>query len=281
VKDFPVMFTIATAGYVPFVLNLHASLTRLHLGDHFTAYALDDRAHRRLSNAGVRSIRYGEDTGHDEHEWRTVGFIKTMSYKYAVALEILEAGQSAVYLDCDIVVLRDPIDYLRTAMASAGADLALQYQSPKNTYCAGFWCATPSPAVKALMAVLVSTLRVSERVSDEETLNGLLRKGPGVVPLALDPDLFACGNRFLVSDEQRRRYPDSGGALFDRAAAYILHFTHVIGIEAKVRAMVAQHSVFHPSLARHARPGLRTFLPRLARAGLRVARSGWRALRSN
>ncbi|MEQ1898886.1 MAG: putative nucleotide-diphospho-sugar transferase [Vicinamibacterales bacterium] len=259
------MFTIATGGYVPFVLNLHASLARIGLGDQLVVYSLDDRAHRVLSRAGVRSVRYGTGPGRQWTNWRTLGFMRTMSYKYSAALDILRSGKKALYVDSDIVFLRDPANYLQSVMATSEADLVLQFQSPKNLYSAGFWLASPTEPVIELLLSIWTALQSKQYTDDEDTLNWRLRQTDGVATYALDSDLFACGNRFLVSEEKRKSYTDSGGRPFNVNAAYILHFNYVIGKEAKVRAMMKHNAVFYAGLEKHCRTGMGAVLSREVR----------------
>jgi hypothetical protein len=266
-----VMFTIATGGYIPFVLNLHASLKRVGMQDQLVAYSLDNTAHAELSAAGVRSSRYTADNVQLWSDCLTPQFERTMSFKYEVALDILKAGKNALYTDSDIVFLRNPIDYLRTVIAQSGADLVMQHELPKNAYNAGFWFARSTPSVIELFSDVRSALQASPPPGDQIVLNERLPLMRGIKTSALDADLFACGNRFLVSRERRASYADCSGRPFDADSAYMLHFNFLVGKEAKVLAMIRHNAVFHPSVAEYGRQ-MRHLGPRLRRALIHRAR---------
>jgi hypothetical protein len=238
-----VMFTIATGGYVPFVLNLHASLVRVGLGDELVVYSLDDEAQRKLSGAGIRSFRYAADPCQRWSDYGTLEFMRTNSFKYAVALEILKTDKKALYVDSDIVFLRDPIDYLHEVTAKSSAHLVIQFESSKNRYNAGFWLAMPARPVIELFSRVWSALQTATYIGDQEVLNERLPQVDGLTTYALDRDLFPIGNRFL------KPHVDASGRLFDADSAYILHFTHLIGKEAKVVAMMEHNAIFYPGLA--------------------------------
>lgn len=259
-----VFFTIATEGFVPFVLNLHASLKRLGLANQLVVYSLDDGAQSKLSGKGIRSSRYA--AAEIEQPWsdfRAAGYTRIVSFKYAVALDILNAGKNAFFMDSDIVFLRNPVGYLRRVITESAADLVMQSESPKNVYCTGFWFATPTRPVIDLFSTVWSALQSMDFTEDQNLLNESLSQARGLSICGLDPDLFACGNRFLFSERQRAGY---GRGPFDARAAYILHFNYVAGRERKVAAMVKHNAIFYPGLARYGRPGLLSVAARWIRA---------------
>jgi len=244
-----VTFAIATMGYLPFVLNLHASLVRLGLGAELVVYSLDDEAHVALQREGIRSIRAGNASTPHLSVWGTPSFARTMAFKYEVALTILQSGKDALYLDTDIVVLRNPFGYLRRALADSSADLAMQVQEPDFGFNAGFWFARARPAVVSLFDRLRQ--ECAKGRDDQNLLNEWLPRDHSVSVLPLDAELFACGNQFLDGP-----LVEQGGYCIDRSlrpfpyeAAYLLHFNYLIGDEAKVWAMARHGALFHPRLA--------------------------------
>jgi hypothetical protein len=263
-----VMFTIATNGYVPYVRNLHASLARLGLAEHLHIYSLDDDAHRELLESGLRSVRFDGSAAPDWSDWNTPGFIQLMSFKYAVALPMLEAGQNALYVDSDIVFLRDPFAHLRTVIEASTADIILQYESGKEVYCAGFWFARPTAALIELFRRLRDGLdpATGEPAAawdssgvlycDQTALNDYLRSGNGLTAERLDPELYACGNQFLGTVHPKaREYIDRSKRPFDFDAAYLLHFNYVVGKESKAWQMLKHSAVFDSQLAKLGRRG--------------------------
>ncbi len=244
-----VMFTIATSGYLPFVLNLHASLARLGLGESLLVYALDDESHAELNAAGVRSHRFGLADYRATSPFRSEDFARIMACKYGAALEILAANRNALYVDSDIVFLRDPTDELHRRLAGSDADLLMQFETPKNVFNAGFWLARPRPGVVTLFERLGEACRSGG--DDQDLLNQWQSEGPGVSIEPLDAELFACGNQFLggLPVEQGGFSIDRSKRPFPYREAYLLHFNYLIGEETKVRAMAQHGGIFHSLLA--------------------------------
>ena len=233
-----VMFTIATAGFVPFVHNLFASLEPLGLADHLTVFTLDDEAHSVLSAAGLNCRRSGSQRLAGWTDYLSSGYGQTMAFKYSIALDILTEGRKAWYVDADIVFLRDPTAYLQTLLHEFAADLLMQSESPKNVFNGGFWLATPAPAVVGAFTDTLAALQDPSLNDDQNYLNARLSQSPDLKVVGLDPDLFACGNRFNSS-----RYGP-----FDYSAAYLLHFNYIVGKKAKALAMARHNAVFYPGL---------------------------------
>ncbi|MBK9239152.1 MAG: hypothetical protein IPL75_02565 [Acidobacteria bacterium] len=265
------MFTLATSGYVPFVLNLHESLKRVGLGDHLVAYTLDDESDRALTVAGLTCRRFAGGVERAWSNWRTTGFQKIMEAKYSVALNLLRAGRHVLHVDSDIVFLKNPMSYLQDVMARSSAHLVLQSESPQNSYNAGFWFASPAPQVIEVFSDIQSTLRREEHwTCDQRLLNERVRQSNVLKTHALDPALFACGNQFL--EEKRKRHFDPAGPPFDTEAAYLLHFNFIIGMETKVLAMKKHGALMFPGLEQYG-PSFRRTCIRRAEA-VRTALSG-------
>jgi hypothetical protein len=245
-----VMFTIATNGYVPYVRNLHASLARLGLAENLLIYSLDDQAHSELIDSGLASIRHEAYVVPEWSDWHTPGFVRIMSFKYAVALPILEAGRNALYVDSDIVFLRDPFAHLRSVIETSSADIVLQYEAGTEAYCAGFWFARPTPHLIDLFRRLSAELEAGAHDCDQPALNTYVEGGLGVTAERLDPELYACGNQFLDTVHPKScEYVDRSKRPFDFDAAYLLHFNYVVGKEPKAWQMLKHSAVFDAELA--------------------------------
>ncbi|MGA2329101.1 MAG: putative nucleotide-diphospho-sugar transferase [Bryobacteraceae bacterium] len=246
-----VMFTIATGGYVPFVLNLEASLEQIGMGRQLLVYALDDKAQQELSVSGVRSVRYPTERCRYWSDYGTPEFGRIASYKYAVGCAVLKSGKNALFVDGDVVFLRNPMSYLREIVRETSADLAVQFESPKNVYNTGFWFATSHPPVIELFSEVQKSLLAQTFSCDQVCFNAHLGLATGIRICALDPDLFACGNRFI---EDSAEFAGRSNNRLPVDAAYVLHFNYVVGKEAKVSAMRKYGVVFYPGLATHSHP---------------------------
>jgi hypothetical protein len=223
------------------------------MGDQLVVYSLDDEAQSKLSDAGILCFRYAADPGQQWSNYLTPGFTRTVSFKYAVALDIFKANKNVLYVDSDIVFLRNPADYLQSVLTQSSAHLVMQFESLRNVYNTGFWFATPTRPVIELFSQVWCALQTVHFTCDQETLNELLPQIHGLTTYALDPQLFPCGKQFQVPKKKRKRPIDPSARPFDANSAYILHFNYLIGKEVKASAMKKHKAMFYPGLAKYSR----------------------------
>jgi len=243
------MYTIATAGYVPFVLNLHASMKRVGISNHLVVYTPDQELQRELSLMGLRSICFGQQNLPVWADFATADFVPILAYKYAVATEILLSGSNALLVDGDIVFLRNPARHLEVVVEQSSAQMIMQYESPKNVYNAGFWFARPHPAVLNLFQDIQDKLLVYKMfTSDQQCFNEITRDSDRIALQALDVELFACGNQFLGKVTDSIEHIDRSANPFPFKSAYLLHFNYLVGKEDKVNAMKKFNAIFYPEL---------------------------------
>jgi hypothetical protein len=240
------MFTIATAGYVPFVLNLHASLQRIGLGNQLVVYTPDRSVKRELSVMGVRSLCFGHQCLPQWSDFKKPGFAEIVAYKYAVASEILSTGSNVLFVDSDIVFLRNPAKHLRDVIERTSAHLIMQFESLKNQYNTGFWFARPEPLLLEVFRNMHDCLIVDKTVTeDQDRFNEIIRQRDKIRIHALDVELFACGDQFL---ECCSFAIDRSSNPFPINSAYLLHFNYLIGRETKVAAMKKHNAVCYSGL---------------------------------
>jgi hypothetical protein len=237
------MCTISTAGYVPFVLNLHASLQRIGLGNNLVVYTPDRSVTRKLSAMGVRSVRFGGQRYPKWGDWGTPAFAKIVAYKFAVACEILNSGCNVLFVDSDIVFLRSPVQHLQETIERSPAPLIMQFEAGKNVYNTGFWFAKPEPLVIELFSDIQRALVVDKIFNcDQECFNDIVHHRDAIQIHSLDVALFACGNQFLPGMINCSSHP------FPFDSAYLLHFNYLIGKRDKVAEMNRCDALFYPGL---------------------------------
>jgi hypothetical protein len=243
-------------------------MERVALGGELVAYTLDDDAQAELSSAGVRSFRLDSGRRPAWSDYGSSGFARTAAFKYVAALDILAAGRNALFVDGDIVFLRNPLDYLAEAIMRSRADLLFQFEAPKNVYNTGFWFARCSSPVVQFLTRVRSALEEGRFACDQVAVNTLLSEETDVSSVGLDAELFACGNQFLDGiPESEAGYVDRSSRPFDAHAAYILHFNYLVGKREKVAAMRKHDAIFDATLeqdhGRFAGLGPLAFLRRL------------------
>jgi hypothetical protein len=244
-----VMYTLATAGYVPFVLNLYESMKRVGMAEYLVVYTPSEAVQRELSAYGLRCQSLGKEELPDWGDYWTDAFAQIVALKYSIALEILKSGNNALFVDGDIVFLRNPADYLQEVISQSEAQMIMQYESPKNVYNTGFWFARPHTAVIQFFQDIRKSLLVDNTfLCDQTCFNELMRHSNKIEIEALHAELFACGNQFLGSLSDAPETIDRSTRPFDFASAYLLHFNYLTGKRRKVNAIKECNSLFYPGL---------------------------------
>jgi Nucleotide-diphospho-sugar transferase len=242
-----VMYTLATAGYVPFVLNLHESMKRVGIAEHLVVYTPSQAVQEELQAYGLRCLRFGKEELPEWGDWFTPEFARIVALKFAVVSEILASGRNALFVDADIVFLRNPASYLQEVISRSAALMIMQYEVPKNLYNTGFWFARPHPMIVRLFGDICTHL-MDDGLCDQMRFNGLVDWSGKIEVEALDPELFACGNQFLGKLSNAPETIDRSKRPFDFTSAYMLHFNYLVGKRAKVNAMRKHHSLFYSVL---------------------------------
>jgi Nucleotide-diphospho-sugar transferase len=242
-----VMYTLATAGYVPFVLNLHESMKRVGMAEHLVVYTPSEAVQQELQVYGLRCPRFGKEELPEWGDWFTPEFARIVALKFAIASEILASGRNALYVDADIVFLRNPASYLQEVISRSAALMIMQYEAPKNLYNTGFWFARPHPMIIRLFGDTCWYL-MHEGLCDQMRFNGLVLGNGNIEVEGLDPELFACGNQFLGNLSNAPETIDRSTRPFDFRSAYMLHFNYLVGKRAKINAMREHNSLFYSGL---------------------------------
>lgn len=261
------VFTLATRGYAPFVLNLEASLGRIGRGGELVAYALDDEVHAELQAAGMRSRRVGPDDHPAWSDYGTIGFARTMAFKYTIASQIVASGRAAWYVDGDVVFLKDPLPQLIDIVHGESPDLVMQYEDPPGLLNAGFWLALPTAPTAEFLTSVPPRLLTEEFTCDQKLVNEILTAEGPLEVVRLDPERFACGNQFLEGPlvEEGGVHVDRRLRPFPREEAFVLHFNFTIGLKQKLAAMERHDAIVHPALESLASERRRSIFGRVAR----------------
>ncbi|HVW19137.1 MAG TPA: putative nucleotide-diphospho-sugar transferase [Solirubrobacteraceae bacterium] len=238
-------FTFATRGFAPFVLNLHASLRRHDpaLADKLIAFCADRRTAAELAAEGVCTVACDSDDLPEFAEFEGPGFGRVVSCKFALARRLLRSADYVWWCDGDVVA-RDALgDRILDLVAGSDADLLMQCESPGDRLNTGFWIARRSPAVDDMLADMAEQTARAD-VDDQAYFNERHARAGDVTIAALDPDEFACGNRFY--------HRHLRGAPRGR----VLHFNYAVGRGNK-QELMRQHGAWYleqpRSVARRAR----------------------------
>lgn len=226
-------FTFTTAGYVPFVRNLHASLRRHDpaLADHLMVFCPDARTERELVRRGMFAIRCDADALPEFAEFDGPGFGRVVSYKFLLARVLLRQARYAWWCDGDIVVNAPLLDRVGSLVRHGEADLLMQYEWPAAAFNTGFWVARRSDAVdEMLQDVAERTARTN--VDDQTVFNERHAAGGRLRIETFDPYEFRCGNLFYYRHLVRR--PDGR----------LLHFNYTVG-KASKRSLMIGHGCWN------------------------------------
>ena len=232
-----VLFSITTAGYAVFTLNLHASLCKLGLGKSLVVFCLDNESNELLRNKGLCTVSYEELNTQSWADFNSTGFAEIVSTKFTIASELMRKGLRPMYVDSDVVFLRDPVCILSDLLEHTEADLVMQYEIPKQEYNTGFWMCKPSELAIESFENIGLSLRNGKFTDDQDYVNqgylktGILKCHP------LDYRTFLSGAQIFASPTLSK-------------SAYIMHFNYVSGRDRKIHKMKKHGGIFSAELER-------------------------------
>lgn len=225
-------FTFTTRGFAPFVVNLHASIERYDppLAARLIVFCADEPTAAELRPRGVTTVTCDPAGLPEFAEFAAEGFGRVVSYKFALARQVLRTAEYAWWIDGDIVVQGPLSERIPSLVADSDADILMQHEMPKDALNTGFWIARRSPAVDAMLADMTEQTAAGD-IDDQGYFNERHAKAGALSIATLDPEEFRCGNRFFY-----RR-------LWGRPDGLVLHFNYSAGEEAK-RQLMLQHGVW-------------------------------------
>ena len=118
-------------------------------------------------------------------------FKKKIRWKITLLYQIVRSGVNLLYMDCDVVLLKNPFPYLYSVK---GYDMMAQRDG--RTICTGFMYLVSSPTSKAMMRQANRYIR-RQAMDDQDAVNRAVkdRKTPF---LFLPSDRFPSGGEFFA-----------------------------------------------------------------------------------
>lgn len=201
-------------------LNLRASMNLVGIPDeHILVTCIDKKVFEKLNEKTMCRL-FLDDTGICESaSWslrNNSAYQKLLPSKFkSIASHITQPGVSdLVYVDSDIVFLRNPKEYLEIC----SCELAFQSEQPKNNQlCAGF------VLLKNTTNTHVFVRMMKDYTSDDQKyINALYRKGELKKTVILPHTLFPNGHYFTKTYKSN---------------PYIVHANWIIGLENKIEIL--------------------------------------------
>jgi len=109
-NDTPILITLTNFSYKELTLNLIKSLEKLELD--IVIYCADNKTHQYFKNYNSKLIDSEIDYSNLEL-FRLGNWGKFVSLKFKIIKENLEENKTVIFVDGDIVFLRNPINYLK------------------------------------------------------------------------------------------------------------------------------------------------------------------------
>ena len=195
--------TFVNSAQGDFALNWLAHVSAAGLRASALIGATDGPAAQLLAGAGASCFPLESSIGAEEAKWGSPGFVQMGRTKASLARGLLELNASFLFADVDVVLLRDPLPYLKLQL-HAGAELlfhtdgfgpsahALSHpdslELPKHGWGpelnTGLFLMRPSalPLAQAWCAALRSDAAFANWKNDQQSLNELVRRGATLPP---------------------------------------------------------------------------------------------------
>ncbi len=120
----PVITTLTNSGYRELTLNLYLSMQAIGMKDVLHIGCIDLEAKRWLAERAPLAHVFLLDVSERRTDWVTFdssGWKEVTYNKFLVIHPILASGRDVVFLDGDIVLLRDPIPSMKKSLKDADA----------------------------------------------------------------------------------------------------------------------------------------------------------------
>lgn len=215
-----VLVTTFDTGYVRsgLVANWLESVTRVGLRDRVVLYPMDPEAAEYARGTGCETIElwpHGEVASASITAFDDAAFRDVTLRKFVAIRDQLERGRAVVFSDADIVFLEDPLPHLAeyeedvVTQSDVGPNAKLSQPRPfppkwlqrrrgfRNTLCAGFLRALPSPAV--LRVFDASRAGTKDFAHDQEVLHHRLVWNDEATWALLPQDRFPNGARIAIA----------------------------------------------------------------------------------
>lgn len=154
-------------GYLDMCLNWLESLRRVGLGpENVLIFSLDTASARGLAENGLETVlfqdsQYGE-TPRDVLQYReSDDWDRIINKRLEIEVMLLNRGLSFIFCDCDVVLLKNPFDYVESTAAEEGCDMLIQcdygeegrdYERNEHRVCCGFFWVRPTKKIKELLS---------------------------------------------------------------------------------------------------------------------------------
>eukprot|EP01006_Ploeotia_vitrea_P006604 TRINITY_DN14057_c0_g1_i1.p1 TRINITY_DN14057_c0_g1~~TRINITY_DN14057_c0_g1_i1.p1 ORF type:complete len:389 (-),score=32.18 TRINITY_DN14057_c0_g1_i1:1233-2399(-) len=194
----PVIIAVANGGFADMAANFLCSLRRTGIKDeNILMLATDREGYQLLRGAGYPAYQLNLTVATDAKTWGTPGFKSFVREKVKAVLSIVEMGHDIMFVDTDVVFLRNIYEVLLPAARQGGQmlidnvkigvldgtpdannsniwDYAIyHYKSHSNT---GFYYMKSNPRTIKLMQSWISCMR-RVTLDDQDTFDGMFDRG--------------------------------------------------------------------------------------------------------
>ena len=154
--------------------------------DNITVYTLDEESYNQLQDYNCKLERFESDVNEEYHSYGSTEFKTLMTYKLNIILKnISESDEDFVYMDCDMVFLKNPNEVLRHLVSVVEGDYnlniafssdALTEQREDAKLCAGFMYIKPNDKTKEFIEKTLQLSMMSIQDGNPDTCDQIMMR---------------------------------------------------------------------------------------------------------
>ena len=190
-----IILTSLDSGYVDLGINLYESSFRRLGINNFLFVCSDDDCVHKLRVHNITAARGLSDKDSEfPSSYGSRAFVRKTHLKTDIALNVLRQGYTVLLVDADIVMIKNPFDYLMCKSCD------LQIQSDGSEMNSGFYLARPTAATIMLHQKALWLGATNKALSNQKALQLALeqmRRTRSIKVLLLDDTRFPRGNVFF------------------------------------------------------------------------------------
>ena len=218
--------------------NLMKSLDILNLKKYVVVYCLDKGSYKCARNENVKTVQMFTNIA-EEANFSTLSFQAIMIEKIRMIVEELKNGIPLLYLDTDVVVLKNPFPHLKQLTAKdvyLQSDMTDGRTSDITNYCAGCMYILPTYESERLFTDTLNLLEKNHKkqkqngaknyknYADQDIINEIIKKRPELNVETLDPIEFPNGVRYF---DHLDKYPKG-------REPFLVHNNWIVGLKKKI-----------------------------------------------
>lgn len=225
-----VVFCVANNSIFEMTLNLYKSALRHNIN--LVVFALDQNIVDNFSKESGAETNYNIVKYFDQnssiksdqfYEYGKESFKNVLWQRFLIGNRILKTGKTYIYLDTDIVIMKNFIQDTLDSLKTNNIDCVIQFNG--RDCCTGYFAMRPTRNTLNFNLQFLERLNYQKYTTNQPFFNGILVKNRLLNVMLLDRNKYPNGKYYYDNCKQIEN------------VCYLIHFNCIVGYENKINKM--------------------------------------------